>query len=164
MLSGKEKKMAKKVLIAFDDSENAFRGVTYVADTFKTDIEITLFGVVPDTADICQMESKELIPYFKSQRSAFCSIEEKKKDLLSQAMQNAKKTLVEAGFDESKIITKITTKKSGIARDIVTESKEGYDSIVIGRRGISGIKEMFLGSISQKVISLAKDASICIIN
>jgi nucleotide-binding universal stress UspA family protein len=156
--------MAKKVLIAFDDSENAFRGVKYVAETFKTDTEITLFGVVPDTADICQMDSKELIPYFKSQKSAFCTLEEKKKDLLSQAMQNAKKTLVESGFDESKIITKIIPKKSGIARDIVTESKEGYDSIVIGRRGLSGIKEMFLGSISQKVISLAKDASICIIN
>jgi nucleotide-binding universal stress UspA family protein len=164
MWSGKEKKMAKKVLIAFDDSENAFRGVKYVADTFKTDTEITLFGVVPDTSDICQMDSKELIPYFKSQRSAFCTLEEKKKDLLSQAMQNAKKTLMEAGFDESKIITKVTTKKSGVARDIVNESKEGYDSIVIGRRGISGIKEMFMGSISQKVIGLAKDASICIIN
>jgi nucleotide-binding universal stress UspA family protein len=156
--------MTKKVLIAFDDSENAFRGVKYVADTFKTDTEITLFGVVPDVADICRMDSKELTPYFKSQRSAFCTLEDKKKELLTQAMQNAKKTLMEAGFDESKIITKIIPKKSGVARDIVTESKEGYDSIVIGRRGISGIKEMFLGSISQKVISLAKDATICIIN
>ena len=156
--------MAKKILIAFDDSENAFRGVKYVAETFKPDTVITLFGVVPDTADICQMDSKELIPYFKSQRSAFCTLEEKKKELLSGAMENAKKILVEAGFNEGNITTKIVPKKSGVARDIVTESKEGYDSIVIGRRGISGIKEMFLGSISQKVIGLAKDASICIIN
>lgn len=156
--------MAKKVLIAFDESENAFRGVQYVAETFKTDIEITLFGIIPDTADICQMQSKELTPYFKAQQSAFCTIEAKKKEILSKAMQNAKKTLLDAGFDERKIITKILPKKSGVARDIVNESKEGYDSIVIGRRGLSGIKEMFLGSVSQKVISLAKDASICIIN
>jgi hypothetical protein len=53
--------MTKKVLIAFDDSENAFRGVKYVADTFKTDTEITLFGVVPDVADICRMDSVGLL-------------------------------------------------------------------------------------------------------
>lgn len=156
--------MAKKILVAFDDSENAMRGVQYVADTLQKDIAITLFSVIPDTADICKMESKELIPYFKSQQTAFCTLEEKKKELLSQAMENAKKLLVEAGFDENKITTKIALKKNGIARDIVTESKEGYDSIIIGRRGLTSIKEMFLGSISQKVLNLAKDASICIIN
>ena len=79
-------------------------------------------------------------------------------------MKKAKQLLVEAGFDEKRIAAKIPMKKSGIARDIVNESKDGYESIVIGRRGLSGIKEMFLGSISQKVLSMAKDVSICIIN
>lgn len=156
--------MAKKVLIAFDESENAFRGVQYVAENFKPDIGVTIFSVILDTADICKMQSKELTPYFKAQQTAFCAIEDKKREVLTKAMANAKKTLVDAGFDESKIITKIVPKKSGVARDIAAESTEGYDSIIIGRRGLSGIKEIFLGSVSQKVISLAKDASICIIN
>ncbi len=156
--------MAKKILIAFDDSENAMRSVKFVADNFQKDIGITLFSVIPDTADICKMDSKELIPYFKSQQTAFCTLEDKKKELISNSMKNAKQILVEAGFDEKRIATKIPMKKSGIARDIVNESKDGYESIVIGRRGLSGIKEMFLGSISQKVLSLAKDASVCIIN
>ena len=60
--------------------------------------------------------------------------------------------------------TLCAVKKSGIARDIVNEANDGYDVVVIGRRGISGIKELFLGCISQKVLSLAKDISICIIN
>lgn len=156
--------MAKKVLIAFDDSENAMRGVRYVADTHKTENHVTLFSVIPDTADICQMDSKELTPYFKSQRTAFCTLEDKKKELLTAAMEKARQVLVDAGFAESAIDTKITVKKSGIARDIVNEANDGYDVVVIGRRGISGIKELFLGSISQKVLSLAKDISICIIN
>ena len=156
--------MAKKILIAFDDSENAMRGVQYVADTHRTESKVTLFGVIPDTADICQMDSKELIPYFKSQRTAFCTLEDKKKELLTAAMEKAKRLLIDAGFDESAIDAKITVKKSGIARDIVNEANAGYDVVVIGRRGVSGIKELFLGSISQKVLSLAKDISICIIN
>ena len=55
-------------------------------------------------------------------------------------------------------------KKNGIARDIVAEADSGYDEIVIGRRGISGIKELFMGSISQKVLNLAKEASVSIVN
>lgn len=156
--------MSKKILVAFDDSENAMRGVKFVADNFEKDLRITLFSVIPDTADICKMDSKELTPYFKSQQTAFCTLEDKKKELISNSMKSAKQILVEAGFDEKKITTKIPMKKSGVARDIVNESKDGYESIVIGRRGLSGIKEMFLGSISQKVLSMAKDVSICIIN
>jgi nucleotide-binding universal stress UspA family protein len=156
--------MAKKILIAFDDSENAMRSVKFVADNFEKDLRITLFSVIPDTADICKMDSKELTPYFKSQQTAFCTLEDKKKELISNSMKKAKQLLVEAGFDEKRIAAKIPMKKSGIARDIVNESKDGYESIVIGRRGLSGIKEMFLGSISQKVLSMAKDVSICIIN
>jgi nucleotide-binding universal stress UspA family protein len=156
--------MIKKILIAFDDSENAMRGVQYVAETFQKDKRITLFSVVPDTADICKMESKELTPYFKSQQTAFCVLEDKKKEVLQQAMDKAKKVLVESGFDEKNIKTQIIMKKSGVAKDIVNEASEGYDSIVIGRRGLSGIKEMFLGSISQKVLNMAKDISVCIIS
>jgi nucleotide-binding universal stress UspA family protein len=156
--------MAKKILVAFDDSDNAMRAVQYVAETHKTDNKVTLFSVIPDTADICRMDSKELTPYFKSQKAAFCTLEDKKKELLGQAMEKAKKVLTDAGFDANNIAGKMTVKKNGIARDIVAEANSGYDVVVIGRRGLSGIKELFLGSISQKVLNLAKEASICIIN
>jgi len=51
-----------------------------------------------------------------------------------------------------------------VARDILKEAGNGYDLIVIGRRGISGIREFFLGSVSQKVFSGAKDISVLIVN
>ena len=35
--------MAKKVLIAFDDSDNAMRAVQHVADTYRTDNKVTCF-------------------------------------------------------------------------------------------------------------------------
>ena len=71
--------------------------------------------MIPDTADICRMDSKELTPYFKSQQTAFCTLENKKKDLLEKAMGKAKKILLEAGFDEKNIKTQISSKKNGIA-------------------------------------------------
>jgi nucleotide-binding universal stress UspA family protein len=36
--------------------------------------------------------------------------------------------------------------------------------VVLGRRGISSIKDFFLGSISQKVLSLAQESSTLIVS
>ncbi len=51
--------MANNVLIAFDDSENAVRAVTFVASHFTRDSSIMLFSVIPDSESICAMNSPE---------------------------------------------------------------------------------------------------------
>jgi nucleotide-binding universal stress UspA family protein len=79
-------------------------------------------------------------------------------------MQRAKKVLLAAGFNDKNIEIKMENKNRGVARDILTEAEKGYHMIVIGRRGISGLKEFFLGSISQKVFSGARDISVLIAN
>ncbi|TFG44032.1 MAG: universal stress protein [Syntrophobacterales bacterium] len=156
--------MSANVLIAFDDSENAMRAVDYVARFLAKDCRVTLFSVIPDTATLCDMNSPELTPYFKSQRDAFCVLENKKKEILTGAQLKARTLLVSNGFDEKQIQIKSDTKKKGIARDIAAEAQLGYDLIVVGRRGMSGIKEFFLGSTSQKILHLAQEVSNLIVN
>ena len=156
--------MNKKVLVAIDDSENAMRAVEFIANSFAKDSKITLFNVIPDTAALCEMNSPELTPYFKSQQSSFCVLEEKKKELVNQAVQKARNILMDAGFDENNITVKSEVKKSGVARDIVKEAESGYNVIVMGRRGVSGIRDFILGSVSQKVFNLAKDISVLVVN
>jgi nucleotide-binding universal stress UspA family protein len=154
----------QNILLAFDDSKNAFRAVEFMTRTFTPNSTITLFHVLPDTAILCEMHSPELTDYFVTQQSNFCALEAKKKSLVEEAMKNAKSMLVGAGYPEDHIKTKIETKKSGVARDIIREAQAGYDIIVIGRRGLSGIKEFFIGSVSQKVMHTAKDISVLIVN
>ena len=154
----------KNILLAFDDSKNALRSVKYLAGASLPDSRITLFHVLPDTAVLCEMHSPELTDYFVTQQSNFCVLEAKKKALVEEAMQNAKSMLVNAGYPEKNIATKVETKKKGVARDIISEAAAGYDMIVIGRRGLSGIKEFFIGSVSQKVMHGAKDVPVLIIN
>ena len=156
--------MSANVLIAFDDSENAMRAVDYVARFLAKDSRVTLFSVIPDTATLCDMNSPELTPYFKSQRDAFCVLEDKKKEILTGAQMKARALLVTNGFGEKQIQVKSDTKRKGIARDIAAEAQLGYDLIVVGRRGMSGIKEFFLGSTSQKILNLAQEVSILIVN
>ncbi|MFH2218707.1 MAG: universal stress protein [Pseudomonadota bacterium] len=156
--------MAKNLLVAFDDSENAMRAVEFVANYFSSDNSVTLFNVIPDTAALCEMNSPELTPYFTAQQDSFCILEEKKKELVRNAQQKATQILTDAGFEEKNITIKTEVKKNGIARDIVKEAQSGYDAIVLGRRGLSGIKEFILGSVSQKVFNLAKDISVVVVN
>ena len=71
--------MAKKILIAMDDSDNAARAVELVAKSFATDNTVVLFSVLLDTAALCKMNSPELSPLFRSQQSNFCALEDKKR-------------------------------------------------------------------------------------
>lgn len=155
--------MGQKILVAFDDSENAMRAVEYVARTFPSEHRVTLFTVLQDTAALCDMQSPELTPYFKSQQQSFCALEEKKKDLVSTALAKAAGILREAGFKKEDITIKAEPKTKGIARDIANEAFTGYDLIVLGRRGMASIKDYFLGSISQKVLHLVPEASILVV-
>ncbi len=156
--------MEKKILVAFDDSENAMRAVEYIAKCFATDSKITLFNIAQDTAALCDMNSPALTPYFKSQQSSFCTLEDKKKSLVDIALKKARGKLIAAGFENKTVTIKAETKKKGVARDIVQEARSGYNTIVLGRRGQSGIKDFILGSVSHKVFQLAKDISVLVVN
>jgi len=46
----------------------------------------------------------------------------------------------------------------------VAEAEAGYDAIVMGRRGLSGIKEFMMGSVSRKVPHPVKDVSVVIVS
>jgi nucleotide-binding universal stress UspA family protein len=157
--------MGQKILVALDDSSNAMRTIAFIIKTFSpSENDITLFSVLPDTAALCDMNSPELTPYFLSQHSNFCQLEERKKQLVNEALKQAKDVLVKAGFDNDRIRMKVQAKKRGIARDIIEEAHCGYSIVVMGRRGLSGIKEFMLGSVSQKVIHSVKDISVLIVN
>lgn len=156
--------MSKHIMVAFDDSDNAMRAVAYIATLATKDCRITLFSVMPDTAAICEMQSPELTPYFKAQQDSFCILEEKKKEILTAAQMKARTILVDSGFKEDQILVKSEPKKKGIARDIAAEAQTGYDLVVMGRRGLSGIKEFFMGSISQKVLAMAIDVPVLLVN
>lgn len=156
--------MGLNILIAFDDSENAMRAAEFVAKSFTHDSTITMLSILQDSIALCDMNSPELTPYFLTQQSAFCALEEKKKEIVSEAMKKAKEMLVNSGFVEKNIFMKIEKKKSGIARDIINEAQSGFDLIVVGRRGLSGIMEFILGSVSQKVLQYAKDTSVLVVN
>ena len=156
--------MGEKILVAFDDSENAMRAVGYIARTLTKEHRIMLFSVIPDTAALCDMNSPSLISYFVEKQAIFCGLEDQKKELIDEAMHKAKELLLTAGFEEKNITLKIQTKKKGVVRDIIEEAHSGYTTIILGRRGLSSVKEFILGSVSQKVLQLARGISVMVVD
>ncbi|MCK4727854.1 MAG: universal stress protein [Desulfobacterales bacterium] len=157
--------MTKKILVAVDESKNSMKAVKYVAKDMEKTGAVTLFSVLPDATAACGLDSPTLTPVFKENIQTFCAIEDAKKDTVKAFMGKAKKILVQAGFPSKNVAVKIRKKKVGIARDILKEAEQGkYTTLVIGRRGLSGIKQFMLGSVSNKLVQLAKKVSVIVVD
>jgi len=156
--------MRQKILVAFDDSENAMRAVEHVARYYDQASAVTLFSVIPEYDFKCMMDLTSLNPNQIEFHDSICSdMQNEKKRQVELLLHQAKNILLKSGFDEKNVTIKIDRKSSDVARDIVREAAAGYHTIVMGRRGRSAFKEFFLGSISQKVLHEAKDKSVLIV-
>ena len=59
----------------------------------------------------------------------------------------------------------ITTTGRSIGMDILRIREEGnYDTVVIGRRGVSKAEEFLFGSVSTKVVQSAVDCTVWVVN
>ncbi len=51
-----------------------------------------------------------------------------------------------------------------IAEDIISEAqKEGFDTVIMGRRGLGMAKSLLLGSVSRKVVDSAQGFAVTIV-
>ncbi|MFC1891769.1 universal stress protein, partial [Thermodesulfobacteriota bacterium] len=67
-----------------------------------------------------------------------------------QAIETAKKHLIQAGFKQTQIDTKLHVRKISKVMDIIHEGEKGlYDAVVLGRRGLSWLAENFEDSVSK---------------
>ena len=157
--------MVKKILVAVDESKNSMKAVNYVAKGMNSSATVTLLSVLPDATAACGLDSPALTPLFKEHIHSFCALEDAKKHSVKEFMEKAKMVLVKGGFPSKNLTIKIRKKKIGIARDILKEAHHGkYDTLVIGRRGLSSIKQFIMGSISNKLVKFAKNVSVIVVD
>lgn len=157
--------MAKRFLVALDKSNNSLRVVKFVAETIIPTAKVTLMSIVADPAAACELHGPSLSSLFTEKTKTFCMIEDAKKAAMQGFLDEAKKTLVKTGFPSENIAVRIRKQKSGVARDILKAAKqEKYDAVVVGRRGLTGVKQFMFGSVSNKVINSAENLSIIVVD
>ncbi|MBW1888713.1 MAG: universal stress protein, partial [Deltaproteobacteria bacterium] len=141
----------KKILLALDGSDNAFETVKYVSriTPFKK-MRIVLFNVfnkIPDS--YWDMERQPNV----GRRVREVQIWEMQNEkIMKEYMEKARQKLLASGFPHNNVQVKIHKRKSGIARDIIMEAKRDYSAVAVSRKGISKLRGLVLGSVTNKLL------------
>ncbi|MGA7875847.1 MAG: universal stress protein [Desulfoferrobacter sp.] len=141
----------KKMLLAVDGSEQAMEAVRYVSKILPPDqMEIILFNVMTKIPESFWDLQKEPAFYHKIANIKAWEIQQEK--IIQDFMESAGQLLVGAGFPKDSFSVNIHERQEGIARDIVIESRKNYSAVVLGRTGLSELKDLVLGSIANKLM------------
>ncbi|MBW6464020.1 MAG: universal stress protein [Bacillota bacterium] len=88
-----------------------------------------------------------------------CRLREQEKEERQKYLQEAVKF-----FEEKSLKARAILKEGHPAHTIVsTATEEGSDMIVIGSRGLGGLKKVFLGSVSSAVIQEADNCTVAVV-
>jgi nucleotide-binding universal stress UspA family protein len=160
--------MPTKLLIPLDGSEGAMRAVEFVANTFghTPEVEITLIHILPVLPPSLWDDGHVLSEAEHQEREGLIANWEKEQEKQWQGIfVQARDMLTQAGIAAEAIHTKFQPQYGDIAEDILDEAElEGHSTIVIGRRGLTGAKKFFLGSVSHKIVNHARGQSVIIVD
>jgi nucleotide-binding universal stress UspA family protein len=134
-----------------DTSEEATKVLDFAGTMMDIiDCEVMLFHVIRGLESWTEDASEELQ---KAEKAATTLLEE------------AVDRLERAGLNRDRIATKIRTGVASRAEAIVEEARNsGCGTIVVGRRGLSRVKEFFMGRVSKKVLQLAKWTAVWVVS
>lgn len=141
----------QKILVAMDASAHSLEAVQYVGDFFSPQhTEIELFHV--DTHIPESFWDMNLGPGFQQRITSVKSWTLEHEKVMKNQMETARVILIELGFPYKSITLKYHDAVKGVARDIIEETKNDFHAVVVGRTGISRIKDFIIGSIPTKLV------------
>ncbi len=146
----------QKILLAFDSSEGSKKAVDYVGTMLGgSNSDVTLLYAIRDINILL----KSLSP---SEQEEF--IREGQVGI-KPVFDEAKNSLINAGFDSDRVTTRLVTEVSSRAGAIIEEAKRGgYGTIVVGRWGLSKVEEFFMGRVSNKIVHMAKEMAVWVVS
>jgi nucleotide-binding universal stress UspA family protein len=155
-MTNEEKIFNKNILIAVDESENAHRAVSYVAQLLGglRDFKVTILHIVPEPEE----------DYFptSAEKERWLSEYQKKVDSM---LDGYRQILIRAGFHPNDVSVRSTLRYCpSMAECILAERDETeYSTIVVGRQGISRSEEFLFGSISSKIVNHARNCTVWVV-
>ena len=146
----------KKMLLAVDASENSRKAVNYIGTVAAaSEAEITLFHVV------------RKFGYLNDPTLRQVEIEgfwEQVKSDIPRMFRSYQVSLEKAGITPLRISSEAMLDSPSRSGDIIREAREGaYGTIVMGRRGVSKVRDFLMGRVTSKVLNQAKDFAVWIV-
>ena len=140
------------LLIAMDLSVHSCNAVRYVSrNCSPARVKVSLMHVMPTAPEIFWDLEKEV--FFKEQmKGKYAKWKREAKKEAQAFLDDARNILLKAQVGKDSVNVMVQERKMGIARDIIEEANKGYDAVVVGRRGLSKLEDVFLGSVSNKIV------------
>mgnify|MGYP001814825913 CR=1 FL=1 len=150
---------SKKVLVCLDSSDNALRAVDHAGFMLSgTDCHITIFHTMRHLTRYVPIEVLEDASDIQR------LYKEKAGKRVAPYMEKAREMLFEAGLTEEQVTTRVVDGSRSPADDILKEARsKGYGTIVLGRRGLSGLKAFVVGCVTRKILHHSAGLSIWIV-
>ncbi len=155
----------KKILVALDCSPASRRAAAYAADVLPSlpDCSVTLFAVL--TGVPCGEEV--LTELLGPEEVELHGDDDHRQELteVKRMLSDAARLFKDRRFPIERLKLVSKPLRRGIAQDILDEAQaRGCDTIVVGRRGLSMMKQVVLGSVSRDLIQKAEDLAVWVID
>ncbi len=152
----------RKFLLAVDGSDQAFEAVRYASRLFSpAHMEVVLFHVLTQFPESFWDIEKE--PKNRNEKEGIRIWEMHQNQEIQKFMERGRQLFLDQSVPQDAFRVKVQTREVGIARDILYESKDNYDGVVVGRWGTSMLKDFLCGSIANKLIGRLTQTPICIV-
>ncbi|MEJ2236266.1 MAG: universal stress protein [Syntrophobacterales bacterium] len=154
---------SKKLLIAVDGSPHSLKAVSYVAQNCAAvNPRISLIYVI-STAPEAFWDFEKGSFFKRKMRAKYTEWKRNKERAAEAFLDEARQLLLQANFKEEDINIIHRERLTGIAHDIISESCEGYDALVLGRRGSGKMQDLFPGSVSYKIAQGVENTPVWVI-
>ena len=155
--------MEKKLLIALDASIYSSNTLHYLEQLFANldDIRLHLLTVItcnPSEAASESLDELELM-------SRLSNEEQKRYVAAKKFLHKSVERLRRNGIAPEQVTTEVKISTANPAAEVLTIARKGmFDALVIGRRGVSRLEELIMGSVSSTMFAKCHDVPIWIID
>ncbi len=151
-----------RILLAVDGSDQSFEAARYVSQLFAPNrIDVVLFHVTTKIPE--SFWDIEEDPELMLEEAALSGSEHQQGKEIQELMERARQLFLDRGVPEDAAKVKIQERKVGIARDIFYESQHAYNAVVVGRWGMSLLKDFLWGSIADKLLGRLTHVPLCVV-
>lgn len=166
-----QKKLSIRVLVAVDGSKDSTRAVKYVGRLLRSTpgVNVTLFHVLNPLPPVLRehggsedpVREEALGRQLRKDRKIWYRKEQK---LESNILSKTHRTLEGTGFPASQIRLKFGYEEANVVETILEEARKGrYQAIVVGRHGLSGLKKLFFGGITRRLLQQATGRTVWVV-
>ncbi|MFZ2633329.1 MAG: universal stress protein [Desulfosalsimonadaceae bacterium] len=139
-----------KVLIPIDGSDQALQAAVYAACMFSPErTEFVLFHIDTQSTDLGR--SLPANPLYHEKVKTIDKWVAGQQHGIRQFMEQAVAQMAAAGFPASSVQVKIKKKQERLLDEIINESRDEYDAVVVGKTGKSRLKDRVIGSVAIKL-------------